>query len=206
MKFTLWLEFEHLEKGKRWSLEQGFTNIGIQFSDGRYYALNVWTYQFLEVAVRMHTKSGVQAAGTYEIPPDLFVRELTRECIETAIGDLVRRGNLEDILNTSIFGIRFLAPWIDALDLPNMGNPLQEEITKELNESHPLFGKRIEVVAKREDNDDILVCLADRSLATVHLTWSSQKEAYPYPRTEFFKDKKAFWQQKLKKDIEEHNQ
>jgi hypothetical protein len=91
MKYTLWLEFEQLREGNQWSKEKEYANIAVQFSDGRYYGINVWTYDFLQVAVAMDAVSHHHANGAYQIPPDLFVREMTRECIEKAIEDLLKK-------------------------------------------------------------------------------------------------------------------
>ncbi len=38
----------------------------------------------------------------YQIPPDLFVKELSRNCIEQTIKDLLKLGDLEEVLNPSI--------------------------------------------------------------------------------------------------------
>jgi hypothetical protein len=38
----------------------------------------------------------------YLIPPDLFVQELTRDCIEKTVSDLLKLGDLEKILNSRI--------------------------------------------------------------------------------------------------------
>jgi len=113
--FTLWLEFEHVDysaewasetdtfvTGGNWDRENEFCNVCVTLADGRYYALNVWTYAFLGTAVQQESAAGRNLAGTYQIPPDLFVRELTRECIENTIADLLNQGDLEKLLNPSI--------------------------------------------------------------------------------------------------------
>jgi len=101
IKFTLWLEFEEVEPGN-WNVENEFCNIHVDLEDGRHYGLNVWTYQFLETAVKMDEGNGESLNGLYQIPPDLFVKELTRNCIELTIRDLLKRGNLEEVLNSSV--------------------------------------------------------------------------------------------------------
>ncbi|NNK28177.1 MAG: hypothetical protein HKP06_08065, partial [Flavobacteriaceae bacterium] len=75
----------------------------VDLPDGRHYGINVWTYKFLATATRMDKKSGENLYGLYQTPPDLFVKELTRECIEKTISDLLQKGNLEELLNPTIF-------------------------------------------------------------------------------------------------------
>lgn len=100
-KFTLWLEFEEVKIRNRNS-EIGFCNIGVKLEDGRRCGLNVWTYQFLEFTVHENRRTGENLSGLYQTPPDLFVRELTRECIENTIQDLLKIDDLEKILNPGI--------------------------------------------------------------------------------------------------------
>jgi hypothetical protein len=113
--FTLWLEFEHVDYSSRWSpeidafitgvdwdRENEFCNVSVDLPDGRHYGINVWTYAFLTTVVTRDAETGQNLRGTYQIPPDLFVRELTRECIEATIADLLKDGNLEDLLNPTV--------------------------------------------------------------------------------------------------------
>ena len=115
--FTLWLEFEHVDYSTKWVAEaESFTrsdkwdrkneccNVIVDLPDGRHYGINVWTYAFLATAVALDAESGQNFRGTYQIPPDLFVKELTRECIEATIADLLKDGNLEDMLNPTVLG------------------------------------------------------------------------------------------------------
>ena len=112
--FVLWLEFEEFHfasshdfaTGKLeihdWNNKNDFCNIHITLADGRRYGINVWTFDFLATTVSQDKASGENLGGIYQIPPDLFVHELTRECIEATIADLLKRGNLETVLNPSI--------------------------------------------------------------------------------------------------------
>ncbi|GAB3744790.1 hypothetical protein GCM10027594_23500 [Hymenobacter agri] len=113
--FTLWLEFEHVDysskwdpeteafiTGVDWDRENEACNVRVDLPDGRYYGINVWTYAFLATVVALDTESKEHLNGLYQIPPDLFVKELTRECIEATIADLLKQGNLEDVLNPSV--------------------------------------------------------------------------------------------------------
>ena len=114
-EFTLWLEFEHVDystkwipetetsiTGGEWDRENEFCNVIVCLPDGRHYGINVWTYAFLATVVKQDAEHGKNLRGTYQIPPDLFVKELTRDCIEAAIADLLKDGHLEDVLNPTV--------------------------------------------------------------------------------------------------------
>lgn len=105
LNFTLWLEFEEVDP-KNWNIENEFCNIHVDLEDGRHYGLTVWTYKFLETAINEDKKSGQHLSGLYQKPPDLFVKELTRECIEQTIQDLLKIADLDKILNPSIYDKR----------------------------------------------------------------------------------------------------
>jgi len=99
-EFMLWLEFEHITSA--WNSSNEVSNVHVTLTDGRRYRLEVWTYKFLSTLVGWDVERGDNLNGLYQTPPDLFVRELTRECVESAITDLLKRGNLESMLNPSI--------------------------------------------------------------------------------------------------------
>ena len=101
MEFKLWLEFEEVELGN-WDIENEFCNIHVDLPDGRHYGINVWTFKFLETSIKHNTENGENLNGMYQTPPDLFVKELTRDCIEMVIADLLKKGDLEDFLNPSV--------------------------------------------------------------------------------------------------------
>jgi hypothetical protein len=100
-EFTLWLEFEEVDPGN-WNIENDFCNVIVTLENGRKYALNVWTYQFLQSSITLDQESGDSLSGMYQIPPDLFVKELSRECLEQIIRDLLKKGDLEMVLNRSV--------------------------------------------------------------------------------------------------------
>ncbi|SHN16169.1 hypothetical protein [Chitinophaga sp. CF418] len=102
MAFKLWLEFEEVDPGN-WDTENEFCNIHVDLADGRHYGLNVWTYKYLETAVNDDRENGGNLKGLYQKPPDLFVKELTRNCIEQTIRDILKQGHLEEVLNPSIY-------------------------------------------------------------------------------------------------------
>lgn len=99
--FKLWLEFEEVDPGN-WDVTNDACNIHVQMKDGREYGINVWTYNVLTKIVELDQKNGNNFNGLYQIPPDLFVKELTRDCIEKTIQDLLDIDDLEKVLNTSI--------------------------------------------------------------------------------------------------------
>lgn len=101
MKFKLWLEFEEVDPDN-WDIHNEFCNIHVTFEDGRHYGINVWTYEFLKTAIADDQKNGFNLNGLYIKPPDLFVKELTRECIQKTIEDLLTTDDLEKMLNPTI--------------------------------------------------------------------------------------------------------
>ena len=200
IKFKLWTEFELWPDP--WDTKNEFANIGVNTLDGRRYGINVWTFDFLKTSIELFAKNNEDVQRYYQIPPDLFVREMTRECLEATLIDLLNNeGDLEEYLNESIFGLNFLSPWLDVDELDDLGESLLIELYKELPKNHPLHQKKLDILAKREDNDDILVELEDFSLAVVHLTWKGNQEQEGFPLTKFYYNKKYFWEKRLKQDI-----
>ncbi|MFY0675612.1 MAG: hypothetical protein JXQ87_19640 [Bacteroidia bacterium] len=104
-QFNVWLEFEEVDPNS-WDIKNDFANIHVDLPDGRHYGLNIWTFKFLETAIEMNKKNGENLNGLYQKPPDLFVEELTRDCIERTIEDLLEKGDLEIILNSSVLDDR----------------------------------------------------------------------------------------------------
>lgn len=100
--FKLWLEFEEVDPGN-WDKDNEFCNIRVDLEDGRHYGLNIWTHSFLETAINNDKETGNNLNGLYQKPPDLLVKELTRSCIEQTIQDLLKQGDLEKVLNPSIY-------------------------------------------------------------------------------------------------------
>lgn len=64
---------------------------------------------------------------------------------------------------------------------------LSAEYALELPPIHPLAGKRVEVVAHRTGNDDILVRCSDMPdhVAVVHLSWLGREETDNHPTVEY---------------------
>lgn len=101
MDFKLWLEFEDVDFSNS-DMENEFCNIHVYLPDGRHYGINVWTYKFLNTVVLENRETKENLNGLYLIPPDLFVKELTRDCIEKVIADILKRGDIENILNPTV--------------------------------------------------------------------------------------------------------
>lgn len=100
--FKLWLEFEAVDYGN-YDIENEFCNIHVDTREGIRYGINVWTFKFLETCRQLDQLNGENLNGTYVRPPDLFVKELTRECIEKVIEDLLKIGPLDKVLNPSVY-------------------------------------------------------------------------------------------------------
>ena len=201
--FELWLEFEEVKQPEDWNKENDLANIHLDMKDGRQYGINIWTFDCLKTLVEIDKKDNSDGQGIYIKPPDLFVKELTRECVEKAISELLKEGNLEEVLNNSIFGLKFLEPWIDMIEFEESSEVFENELRKEIHEAHPLWAKSFKAIAKRQDNDDVLVELEDGQLAVVHLTWSGKSESDIFPRTKTYLNKKDFWKRRLQHDIAE---
>lgn len=97
IKFELFLDFEET-KTSSWSKENDSSQIEIKLEDGRSYELLVWTFQHFETARRIEAEIIKSEDPQYLIPPDLLVKELTRECIQESIEEVLEMGDLELIL------------------------------------------------------------------------------------------------------------
>ena len=93
--FILWLEFEHWEAAPGDNPEDDFCNIRVDLPDGEAYALNVWTFKYLERARREDQRTGEGLNGRYLVSPDLLVARLDRPTMEAVFADLVRIGQLK---------------------------------------------------------------------------------------------------------------
>ncbi|MEZ5022748.1 MAG: hypothetical protein R2728_05695 [Chitinophagales bacterium] len=205
MPFRLWLE---IEETSPWDdLENDCAIIKLDTLDGRSYGINVWTFKFLESAVKLNEVNGENLCGLYQTPPDLFVKELTRICIEKTIVDLLKKGNLEEVLNNSIFGLKFIDPYWCAMEMEEKSRQaIMDELKLELHDNHILYNEHLDLLARKTNNDDIVLELEDGRIAVVHLTWKSKKETNGYPITSIYKDKLDFWNKKMKQDILEFNE
>ncbi len=99
-KFELWLE---LETGEPLDQEanrptENFCNISVSLEDGRRFALNVWTFDFLPLArfEFPYAPSYDAAPSLYVLPPDLFVERLDRKTIEKVISEMIDKDEMQD--------------------------------------------------------------------------------------------------------------
>lgn len=74
----------------------------------------------------------------------------------------------------------------DALG-PERARQIEEELTRELNPVHRLYGVAVQAVAARSSNDDTLLRHTGDAdcWSVVHLTWSGQREGRDWPTIEF---------------------
>jgi hypothetical protein len=100
--FKLWLEFVEVDPDN-WDIHNDFCNIQVNLPDGRHYGINVWTFAYFQTSIAEDIKEGRNFNGLYLKPPDLFVRELTRDCIEKTISNLLEVDDLEKMLNPTIY-------------------------------------------------------------------------------------------------------
>jgi hypothetical protein len=89
--FRLWLEFEEWVAKDGDDPEDDEFNMKVILDDGRTFALNVWTYQFLSRAIENARESGDCLGGSYLPPPDLFVQRLDRSLLEAVVSDMIAR-------------------------------------------------------------------------------------------------------------------
>ncbi len=96
--FTLWLEFEEYQdhpEATQSDPENDFCNIAITLASGERYALNVWTFRYLQTAREVGDHPSEEMRGRYLFPPDLFVERLDRPTLEAIAADLLRHGGLK---------------------------------------------------------------------------------------------------------------
>lgn len=80
---------------------------------------------------------------------------------------------------------------------------LAQEIRQ--NYEHVLYGKQVNTIARREDNDDVLfeVLDSDFKYAKVHLTWRQSSEKDPlFPLTEAYNNWHEVYEQVMVRDSE----
>ena len=95
-EFELWLEFEHWQPGPTDDPTEDFFNMLVKLPDGRRYALNVWTFKFIQKA--RYPWPYVEDAGEseeYLLPPDLFVEQLNRKLMEQVVRQMLERGQMK---------------------------------------------------------------------------------------------------------------
>lgn len=93
ISFELWLETEIGEPKEQPANRprENFCNVVVTLEDGRRYALNVWTFDFLPLARfpwPYETRDDTPPAD-YVFPPDLFVESLDRDVIQRVVTELL---------------------------------------------------------------------------------------------------------------------
>jgi len=193
--YKLWLEFEETTPWD--NITNDFANIGIDTMDGRYYGVNVWTTLYAEQNYTMD-ENGNQI-------PDMIVNILTRECIQNSIDKILKDRGIEKVLNPSTFNLKFIDPYWGADEMENSTiNSLLNELNLELNRHNPLYETEYELIARKVNNDDIILKLKDGRMAVVHLTWKSIEEIKGYPITRVYKNDIEFWTKEMSKDINDY--
>jgi hypothetical protein len=76
--------------------------------------------------------------------------------------------------------LAFLEPW-EPLSSDQV-KQFSSELNRELTAQHPLHGLPMTPVARSKAADDVLFSMKNGQVAMVHLTWSGQPEAPPWPR------------------------
>ena len=94
--FDLWLEFEHYADpypGRDDHPLCDFCNAAFSL-DGMRYAINIWTFAFVEHARRLDDGMPRDTPADYLLPPDLLVERLDRMTISLSIQDLIEKGRI----------------------------------------------------------------------------------------------------------------
>ena len=204
VSFTLWLEFEETAPWE--DLKNDFANVIVTTLDGRRLGFNIWTYKFLETSIKVDREENKKLNALYQTPPDLFVKELTRDCIEKTIVDLFNKDHIEQQLNRSTFALEFLTPYWDAIEMEDDHiDALLHELSLELPNNHFLKGEEFILIAKKTNSDEIVLELKNGIIAVVHLTWTSKTERDGYPITRIYASEFNFWEKEMKEDILEFN-
>jgi hypothetical protein len=97
VNFELWLETEIGEPNLPANRPtENFCNISVRLNDGRRYAMNVWTFDFLPLARYDWPYEIIegQESAKYVLPPDLFVERLDRSTIEIVITQLLANNEM----------------------------------------------------------------------------------------------------------------
>lgn len=88
-----------------------------------------------------------------------------RRCFEQALGKLLQQYKEE-------------FPWIF---IESDNQYFLEELKREINPGHPLYGQTLDTIAKSESDDNIIVVLEDGKYAIIHLTYSENEDVkFPY--------------------------
>jgi hypothetical protein len=99
VEFDLWLEFEHKEgilSIPAYDPTNDFANVKVTLPDGKSYALNIWTFDFMRRARYPYPyEEGVGEPEEYIFPPDLFVERLDRPTLERIVSQMLLKGQMQ---------------------------------------------------------------------------------------------------------------
>lgn len=105
VEFDLWLETElWMEHGgdphqPANRPTENFSNLSVTLKDGRVYALNVWTFDFIPLArldwPYAYDATKQQPLARYLLPPDLLVERLDRDTLNGIIKTMLTRGEMK---------------------------------------------------------------------------------------------------------------
>ena len=102
--------------------------------------------------------------------------------------------------------MRFIDPYRDHIDMEDSTiDSLKNELSLELHAKHKLFNQKYKMIARKINNDDVILKLKDRRIAVVHLTWKSSTEIDGYPITRIYNNEVEFWESEMKMDIVDYN-
>ncbi len=76
--------------------------------------------------------------------------------------------------------------WLATDSQDSLGHRLCEELMSEVGPGHPLFGHRVEPLAKCGHCDDAIFRVDDGTWARVHLSWTGKPDTPPWPTTARF--------------------
>src|SRR3954452_21251893 len=94
--FELWLEFEEMVPTPDADPTDDFFNRQVKLPDGRRYALNVWTFKFLQKArYPWPYLEGVGEPEEYLLPPDLFIERLDRGLLERVVRQMLTEDEMK---------------------------------------------------------------------------------------------------------------
>lgn len=88
--FELWLEFEQYEPKPEDDPTDGFANVQVRLPDGRRYAMNVWTFGYMQRAPYEDEEEPIE----YMLPPDLFVARMDRATIDRGVRQMLVKGEM----------------------------------------------------------------------------------------------------------------
>ena len=94
---SIWIEFEEWVDAPS-NVEEAF-NVSVSVEGTAKYAMNAWPYGFT-IAVLSGDETDDSCddeSAVYDgfAAPDIFVREMSRECVENVINQLIRSGDIE---------------------------------------------------------------------------------------------------------------